>query len=81
MRGEFERAERMLQRAKAAEDKVAQVEALAEAALVKAEALTQDVMGHRSQHWRGQDYADGLDAGIELTAALVREAMHKAGDR
>jgi hypothetical protein len=46
-----------------------------EAALVKAEALTQDVMGQRSQHWRGQDYADGLDAGIELTAALVREAI------
>ena len=46
-----------------------------EAALVKAEMLTQDVMGHRSNHWRGQDYADGLDAGIELTAALVREAL------
>ncbi len=52
-----------------------------EAACVKAEMLTQDAIGVRSQHWRGPDYADGLDCGIEMTAALVREALADGGER
>jgi len=46
-----------------------------ESACAKSLLLTQDAIGTRSQHWRGQDYADGLDAGIELVVALVREAL------
>jgi hypothetical protein len=50
-----------------------------EAACAKAEVLTQEAMGHRSKHWRGIDYADGLDSGIETTTGLVRAALDSEG--
>lgn len=46
-----------------------------EAACDKADALTQESIGRVSEHWRGRDYADGLDAGIETTTGLVRAAL------
>lgn len=60
---------------RAADDRAERIAQAIEAACAKAEMLTQEAMGVRSQHWRGPDYADGLDCGIETTTALVREAI------
>lgn len=60
---------------RAADDRAERIAQAIEAACVKSEMLTQEAMGVRSQHWRGPDYADGLDCGIETTTALVREAI------
>ena len=38
-------------------------------------ASTADGLGHRRDHWRGPDYAEGVDAGVEGCADVLRETL------
>ena len=79
----FERAEREKARAESAEAEV--VTLLAKVAAVEAlpdewMALTSTVLATKQEHWRGDDYVDGREFGIETCADSLRAALATTGE-
>ena len=43
-------------------------------------ASTAEGMGRKIDHWRGDDYAEGFDAGVESCADTLRAALATTGE-